>query len=187
MPRTIALLSRGREILKTFQHFLPSGSVVEIGAGHGIDGKMLKDAGYDYLGTDAAAGMVSSARTRFPDVAYEQLNVYELSSLGRKFDGLWANAVLLHIPKARIDEALSAIADVLRIGGVCFISIKDGDGEEFEQRGVSGRQENRIFSYWSRSEFEAVLGSHGFRILDYAYHPKSERSKWHHFYASKTT
>ncbi len=178
-------MSHSLKMLDEFRRLLPKGVVLEIGAGHGVDGRMLKDAGYGYLGTDAAAGMINIARNKYPDLELEALNVYDLQSLGRTFDGVWANAVLLHIPKERMDEALDTVSNVLKAGGVGLISLKDGDKQEFERREVSGRQENRIFTYWRKEEFETILGRHGFMVVGYSYDHKSERSKWHRFFIQK--
>lgn len=130
-----------KSIVAKFKKLLPQGAVLEIGAGGGDDGALLAKAGYDYLGTDASAGMIQVAREAYPDLLFKQCDLYDLADLHRQFDGFWASAVLLHVPKRRIDEALQAISGVTKSGGVGYISLKDGDNEEFEERKKSGRQE----------------------------------------------
>jgi SAM-dependent methyltransferase len=177
--------SEYKDTIAKLNKFLPEGSILEIGAGGGYDAGLLADAGYEYLGTDASIGMVEAARSVNPDMHFEQLNVYDLGKLKLQFDGFWACAVLLHIPKRRIDEALQSIAGVVKPGGVGFISMKDGDVEEFEEREKQGRKEDRLFAYWHRDEFEEVLNHNGFTVVDYQYVPVNERTNWHRFIVRK--
>ena len=172
-------------ILAKLKELLPHGSVLEIGCGSGQDSEMLMQAGYDYLGTDAAQGMVDLASTRHPGTTFQHLNLYNLGRLKKQFDIFWCNAVLLHIPKRRIDEALHAISASVRVGGIGFLSMKDGDKEIFEERTKSGRQENRVFVHWPREDFEKVLERNGFEVVYYEYSPISERSQWHRFIVRK--
>lgn len=172
-------------VIDKFKDLLPAGSIVEIGVGGGSDGALLTAEGYHYLGIDASAGMVKVARTSHPDLKFEQCNVYDLADLKQEFDGFWACAVLVHIPRARIDEALQAIGAVVRLGGVGFISLKAGDTEEFEEREKLGRQERRLFTYWHRGDFEQVLQRNHFETLWYQHKPMDQRTEWHWFIVRK--
>jgi SAM-dependent methyltransferase len=174
-------------IIEQLKALAPQGSMLEIGCGAGQDAELLKAAGYDYLGVDASTGMVQLARSKHPNVNFMHLNLYDLAQLRREFDAFWCNAVLLHIPKSRINEALQAISSVIRLGGIGFVSIKDGDKEEFEERVQSNREEKRLFVHWRKEEFEEVLRRNGFKVVYYEYVPKSERSKWHRFVVCKQT
>ena len=168
-------------VVEELQKVLPGGKILEVGAGGGSDGALLKEAGYAYVGTDASAGMVKAARETNPDLQFEQRSVYDLQGFSGQFDGFWASAVLLHIPKERIDEALQNIAAVVKPGGYGFISMKDGDRTEFEQREKLGRQEDRLFVYWPKEAFEKTLARNGFKVVWYEYQPMSERTNWHLF------
>jgi SAM-dependent methyltransferase len=166
-----------------FKSHLPSGKILEIGCGGGRDAAELIKLGFEYVGTDASAGMVRVARAAVSGGAsFEQLSVYDLSRLGVLFDGFWACAVLLHIPKIRIDEALSAITSVLKPGAVGMVSIKDGDGEDFEVRDKDGTHEERLFVYWKKADFETVLARNGLSVIKYDYRPVSARTNWHIFF-----
>ena len=45
------------------------------------------------------------------------------------FDGIWANASLLHIPRADLPAIMARIARALKPGGVWYMSFKYGDHE----------------------------------------------------------
>lgn len=167
--------------LSDFYSLVADGSsVLEIGCGSGRDAAELVQH-YDYLGTDASRGMVDAACKNVPTGAFQQCSVYDLATLDRKFDSFWAAAVLLHIPKSRINEALIAIKSVVAPRAVGMIAIKDGDREEFEVRTSDGMQEERLFTYWTKDDFSAVLGRNGIDTLSYNYKPISERTNWHIF------
>ena len=170
-----------------FAHFLPTGRVIEVGCGGGRDATQLLKMGYEYLGTDASAGMVCAARGVVPGALFRQISVYDLGKLATTFDGFWACAVLLHIPKTRIDEALQAISSVLQPGAIGMISIKDGNKEEFEVRDKQGAHEERLFAYWRRDDFTQVLERNGFQVVDYTYRPINERTRWHVFIVKKVS
>ena len=168
-----------------FRELLPSGRVLEIGCGGGRDAAELIDQGYEYFGTDASRGMIGVARMNVPSAAFECRNIYNLASLHTQFDGFWACAILLHIPKERINEAFRAISAVLKLGAKGMISIKDGDEEEFEVRDSEGMHEERLFVYWRKEDFTRVLSQNGFSVLEYTYRPVNQRTNWHTFFVEK--
>lgn len=170
-----------------FHELLPNGQVLEIGAGHGRDATDLIELGYDYTGTDISEGLLKLIRQRFPDHPFYQQSVYDLSFPdGPVFDGFWAAAVLLHIPKARMDEALQGIKHVVKTGAIGFISLKDGQGEGVQEDMVGGARMRRFFSYWDKDAFAQVLNQNKYKVVDYIYHPMSETTKWHSFFVEST-
>jgi SAM-dependent methyltransferase len=170
------------EKLKTL---LPAGKVLEIGCGGGRDAAELLLAGYDYTGTDASQGMVSVAQTNVPAGVFKHLSVYDVETLNTKFDGFWACNVLLHIPKQRIGEALTALNHSLKQGAVGMIALKNGDGEDFEVRDIEDRHEERLFVYWRKGEFTDTLAQYGFHVTDYRHIPVDKRTSQHVFFVVK--
>jgi SAM-dependent methyltransferase len=167
--------------LAKFKELLPKGKVLEIGAGTGRDAKDLISLGYEYVGTDISDELLKVARSRMPNQIFIQQSVYDLSA-SDKFDGFWASAMLLHIPKSRINDALQQIKSVLKPNAIGFISIKDGDGEKITNHNFeNGEELERLFTYWSKEEFTKVLRDNDFEVLDYDYKPISEKTNWHLF------
>ncbi|WP_260763649.1 class I SAM-dependent methyltransferase [Candidatus Mycosynbacter amalyticus] len=155
-----------------FQELLPSGTILEIGAGAGRDAKDLIARGYGYYGTEPAAKFVEIARAKNPGARFEQLSVYELEPA--EYDGFWAAAVLLHIPRPRIQEALSTLRAAVRGGAIGFIVIKEGDGEVVEVQG----DYPRLFTLWLDADFRVELSQAGFEVIKYHREVKSERTIW---------
>jgi SAM-dependent methyltransferase len=164
----------------TFHSFLPSGSVIEIGAGVGKDAKALIELGYDYTGIDASIGLIELAEKRNPDAKFLHKYVNELEPSIGTFDGFWASAVLLHIPREEIEESLNAISSVVKSGGIGFITLKGGEGEMIDEK------TGRFFTYFSKEGFTEHLKNTGFSVLKFEYRI-AERENWLVFYVKKNT
>lgn len=167
------------EEMNAFAALLPQGKVLEIGTGGGKDAKELLAKGYEYVGVDVSAGLLKEARKNVPGATFLQQSVYDLDFPESSFDGFWACAVLLHIPKDRIDEALQNIRRVVRRGGIGFISLKRGKGERIEKdEAHTGGTGPRFFAYYSQAEFERILERNGFEVVNSAIRPVDKRTTW---------
>ena len=71
--------------------------VVYLGCGAGRDYPAFEERGIDYLGVDASEGMLTVARERFPEAAFEAQDLCALDLPARSFDGAFANASLQHV------------------------------------------------------------------------------------------
>jgi hypothetical protein len=141
----------------------------------------LVNLGYGYIGTDVSDALLKIARKNLPKQEFICMNLYDLS-FPEKFDGFWASAVLLHIPKRRIKEALQKIKSTQKTGAIGFISIKDGEGEQVISKKLDGRTLKRFFALWNRDNFEEVLNKNGYEVLDYDYRIVSANTHWHMFF-----
>lgn len=168
--------------MQRFHELLPEGNLLEIGAGGGRDAKELVALGYGYTGTDISSGILQEARAFLPSHEFHEKSVYELDSLDTTFDGFWACAVLLHIPKTRIHEALQQVKSVVRARGIGFISIQDGNNEGMQTTDIRGEKFERFFAYWQKGDFEDVLQDNQMNVVDYMCHPMSETKRWHGFF-----
>ena len=135
--------------------------MLDIGAGGpGHVARWLIENGFDYTGIDISSAMLEQVRKNNPgiEIKLEQISVYDLD-FDEPFDGFWCSAVLLHIPKNRIDEALSAIHRNMKHGAAGIISIKEGEHEVMEIDG-------RFHAYWSDKDFSERLNSNGYKVLE---------------------
>jgi ubiquinone/menaquinone biosynthesis C-methylase UbiE len=143
-----------------FMELLPSGHVLEIGPGIGNEGAVFVDAGYHYTGVDPSPGLIAVARRRNPGLLLCEGSVYALAAPDAAFDGFWAAASLLHVPKRRVGWALGELRRVVRPGGVGFIAVKEGDGQ-MVQPGTG-----RFFSYFRAGELREIVRTAGFTIVE---------------------
>jgi SAM-dependent methyltransferase len=145
--------------LTKFHELLPTGHILEVGCGVGRDTPALIAMGYDYTGIDVSTGQLALARAANPGATFLQRSLYELD-FPIKFDGFLCLSVLLHIPKARIGEALGALRGSLKPGAVGLITLKEGTGESTEGDQSAGR----FFAYWGTDEFQSALEHSGFSV-----------------------
>jgi SAM-dependent methyltransferase len=169
------------EELKVFQRYLPAGKILEIGCGGARDAKLLLAAGYDYTGTDVSVGLVKEAQKNLPQATFLQQSLYDLDFSPQSFDGFWAAAVLLHIPKKRLGEALNRLNMVLKPGAVGYISVKQGEGEGFDDQ--VGK---RFFAYYRQAEMTEALGSAGFEVMCASARKIHEKLTWLNFWVKKS-
>lgn len=136
--------------LDDFLSRLPAGAkILELGCGGGQDSLAMLDRGFDVIATDGSPEMAETAeRLLGRPVAvlpFDQLNDVEC------FDGIWANACLLHVPRAKLRAILSRIHRALKPTGIFYASFKAGDGEGCDRFG-------RYFNYpsadWLRQQYE---------------------------------
>lgn len=109
--------------LKWVESYLSSGSrLLDAGANYG---HFLKVAGerYDAVGFDISPAAVRWSVEHF-GVRNQVASIYEIPpTIGRQFDAVVSFDVIEHIPDAR--AALRALANLLRDGGLLFLSTPD--------------------------------------------------------------
>lgn len=149
-----------------FEKLVPSGSsVVELGSGGGRDARRLSQR-YRYLGVDLSRKLISEAQQVSPNLCFRQSDLYRMPFIANLFDSFWCSATLLHLPKVRVDEALTEIHRVIRPGGVGFISLKEGEGELVTKEVIASMPFKRFFAYYKQEEFESVLERNRFSVVD---------------------
>ena len=97
--------------------------------------------------------------------AYE-LDFYNLSSLNRKFDCIYAINTLLHVPKKDLCHVLNEINLVLDNDGLFYMGLYGGQDteDEFVKSEVSDAP--RFFAFHSEDYLKATLTNY-FEILDF--------------------
>lgn len=145
--------------------YIKNGKVLDIGSGSGRDAKDLMQLGYEYVGVDYSDSLLNESRKNNPGILFLKQNVYELHFPQNSFDLFWACAILLHIPKERIDVALQSIHNVVKKGAIGCITLKKGEGEKFIEGDHTGIGYKRFFSFYLEDEFKTILNKNNFEVL----------------------
>lgn len=117
------------EILETFTEYLPLDKyphVLEIGAGAGIDMKVLMDKGYEVTGIGFGYENVRYAREEL-GIELIQMDMHVLNFKDETFDGILSIQTFEHSLSAFI--VASEISRVLKSGGRALIDTPDPDDE----------------------------------------------------------
>ena len=166
----------------TFLSFLPKGSsILDAGCAGGYKAKYMTDRGFKVEGIDFSESMINEAKERFPDLNFEVFDIYNLDKYDKKFDAVFTQAVLLHIPKKRIIEVLEKIKMRLNDGGFIHVALKEIRDkkieEEVRKESDYGYEYERFFSYYTTEELKEYLQKTGFDIISEKI-VNSGRSNW---------
>jgi SAM-dependent methyltransferase len=139
--------------LMAFLAQLPAGaSILELGCGAGGDTAEMLARGFDVRPTDGSPEMADIASKHLGRTV-KTLLFHELDEV-EAYDGVWANACLLHVPRAGLADVLARIWRALKAGGVFYASYKAGDGD--------GRDTlNRYYNYPSQDWLRATYADAG--------------------------
>jgi len=114
--------------------FLPrlprGGAILDAGCGSGRDARRFLELGYRVEAFDASAEMVRLAREH-TGLPVRQLTFAQFDS-PPAFDGVFANACLLHVAPDELPGVLARLAGALKPEGTLFASFKQGQGERFK-------------------------------------------------------
>jgi len=139
--------------------------VLELGAGAGIDAEYFIEQGLDVLATDFSEEMVKSIQSR--GIEAQVLDLYDIQELGRTFNGVYAQNVLLHVPRKDLQNVLSSVHGILNAGGVFFIGVYS-KGIDEEQTFVDEEKMGmpRFFSFLSD---DSLLGEvkNMFKVIEF--------------------
>jgi SAM-dependent methyltransferase len=144
--RTIT--SRQVRLTKFLACLTPGAAILELGCGAGADTKEILARGFDVTPTDGSPEMAEIA-SRHLGRPVRTLLFHDLDSVAA-YDGVWANACLLHVPRDQLAGVLALIHRALKPGGTFYASYKAGEGH--------GRDTlNRYYNYptedWLRATY----------------------------------
>jgi SAM-dependent methyltransferase len=100
------------------------GRVLEIGSGGGRDALLMEELGLRVRRTDITPGFVSLLREQGFDADLLDPLVDDLPVPEGPYDGVWANASLLHVRRVDLPTVLARLARVTRVGGLLRISLR---------------------------------------------------------------
>lgn len=153
----------------TFISFLGKGVVLDVGCGGGTKSQYLIQKGLNVVGIDFSEGLLDIARKNVPGTSFLLLDMREVSTLNQKFDGVFTQASLLHIPKKEIQKTIDGLVSVLKQNGYLYIAVKEAKrgkpDEEIKKENDYGYEYERFFSYFTMEELNNYLASSGLEVV----------------------
>ena len=113
--------------------------------------------GLKVIAVDLSSEMVKKCREKSIE-AYE-LDYYNLSSLNKKFDCIYAINTLLHVPKNDLLHVLNEINSVLDENGLFYMGVYGGEDTENEFVNIEISDAPRFFTFYSEKFLKIVLAS----------------------------
>jgi SAM-dependent methyltransferase len=116
-----------------FLPYIPSGGcILDAGCGSGRDSRYFLDSGYQVEAFDLSESMVQAA-CKYTGLPVRQLSFQDMD-YEDTFDGIWANASLLHVPMDELHLVFERMAVALKEQGVLYCSFKL-QAEDFQREG----------------------------------------------------
>ncbi|WP_443692629.1 class I SAM-dependent methyltransferase [Pseudomonas sp.] len=147
--------------------------ILDFGCGPGRDLKTFSAMGHSAVGLDGAERFADMARAETGCEVLQQ-NFLELDLPAERFDGIFANAVLFHVPRQELPRVLRELHATLKPGGVLFSSNPRGENQE-------GWNGSRYGSYHDLEAWRELLNDVGFTELEHYYRPEGlprEKQPW---------
>lgn len=148
----VAELLRGRRLL-------------ELGSGPGWDAVYLEKSGLSVQRSDIIPAFVEMMRADGHDARILDART---DDLGGPWDGVLANAVLLHLNRTEFAAVVARVVEAVRPGGIFAFTLKEGDGEGWSEVKL---ELPRWFVYWREADVRSVLESAGWTVLSLEHVP----------------
>ena len=128
-------------------------SVLDLGCGPGRDLHYFRSLGHDAVGLDGSKELVAMARLHSGcEVLHQDFLALELPR--SRFDGVFANASLFHVPSQELPRVLLELHAALKPDGVLFCSNPRGNNEE----GLGGERYNCFFDLETWRDYVTAAG-----------------------------
>jgi SAM-dependent methyltransferase len=152
-----------KDMLSKFADNVKDGLILEIGSAHMRDyNYMTNDLGLNVVPSDYVEGFLSMS----PKSIYFDVRSTDISS-DCLFDGIVANAVLLHLNDVEFEKSLKNIAKHLKVDGSFAFSVKTGeDIKYFSDHKVDSQRFFRIYNLETLTK--KIYKSSFFDILEIA-------------------
>jgi len=151
----------------------PPCAILDFGCGPGRDLRHFRSLGHEAVGLDGSAEFVAMARAYAGCEVLHQ-NFLALDLPDSRFDGIFANAALFHVPGRELPRVLRQLHAALRPRGVLFSSNPRGNDDE----GLHG---DRYGCYWNLETWRRFVTAAGFVELTHYYRPPGlprEQQPW---------
>jgi len=142
------------------------GKILDVGCGPGRDLIAFKRQGHTVIGVDATPAFVEMAQQVSGCEVWQQ-SFLSLDLPPETFDGIFANASLIHVPRADMVRVLKDLLRALVASGAMVMSMCRGDGEGYSARPTG----YRYVVAWEYETLAPCVEQAGFEILHHYYRP----------------
>jgi SAM-dependent methyltransferase len=148
-------------------------TILDFGCGPGRDLKRFSELGHVAIGLEGSARLAEMARAQSGCEVWQQ-DFLKLDLPANRFDGIFANAALFHVPGQELPRVLRDLHATLKPCGVLFSSNPHGNNED-------GWQGRRYAAYHDLETWRRYVTAAGFVELTHYYRPMGlprEQQPW---------
>ena len=171
--------TRNHDVSQNYEAFLeaiegnPPFDILDLGCGPGRDLQYFNSMGHAVIGLDGSEALVSMARLNSGCEVLQQ-NFLAINLPECRFDGVFANASLFHVPSQELPRILREISTTLKSRGVLFCSNPRRNNEE----GMGG---SRYSCFFDRDTWRDYVIDAGFIEVRHYFRPTGlprDRQPW---------
>jgi SAM-dependent methyltransferase len=141
----------------------PPQRILDLGCGPGRDLIAFRELGHEPVGLDACPAFVEMARAASACEVWRQ-DMLALDLPPARFDGIFANAVLFHVPTLALPRTLARLHATLRPGGSLLCSNPRGQNEE-------GFADDRYVCFHDLPSWRRIVEAAGFELIRHYFRP----------------
>lgn len=157
--------------------------LLDLGCGGGKDAGDLDARGYRVVGLDRTSALLLAGRRRYPFLPLIRADLRHLPCRAESFDGLWAAASLMHLPKTETRRILADLCKLVRPGGLFAATVTHGMASRLV---TDGWVPGRYFARWKKDELARAVRRAGWTILELKVATNRERKgRWLNLLAQK--
>ena len=156
-------LRRPPLLTEWLRHLPVDARLLDLGCGGGQDADNLRQRGYRVVGLDRTSALLAAGRRRDPSLPLVLADFRQFPFQAKSFDGLWAAASLMHLPKPVARLVLIDLYRLVRPGGFLAATVTYGMKSGIVTEGwVPGR----YFARWKKDELARAVRRAGWEICE---------------------
>lgn len=140
-----------------------NGRILDIGCcSTAQQARFFHDNGYRVTSIDLSRNCIETAKQRFPQIDFLQLDMTEMTFEENSFDGINAFYSIIHIPDEKLHKLFADFSKLLKVDGKIAISVHAGDFYGYYT-------ENQIpvfYRTYTQEELKHYLDKSGFEIIE---------------------
>lgn len=135
---------------KFLKYLRPNCRILDLGCGSGRDSLFFKSLGFDVTAVDGSPEMCKQAGSLIGENV--RCLLFEDLDYQNRFQGIWACASLLHVPKDDMQKILKKVSVALVMHGTLYISYKYGETQR--------EKDGRLFSDYTEKNLDELFNSY---------------------------
>ena len=170
-------------LVKWLQCLPADARLLDLGCGGGQDAGDLGQRGYRVVGLDRTNALLSAGRRRYCALPLVRADLRDIPFQAMSFDGLWAAASLMHLPKPDARRVLTDLCKLVRPGGLFAATMTQGVKSRLV---TDGWLPGRYVARWKKDELACAVRRAGWKILELKVITNQERKgRWLNLLAQK--
>jgi ubiquinone/menaquinone biosynthesis C-methylase UbiE len=156
-----------KEVKRTIDFFiknLKGKKILDVGCGPGRDSKYFTEKKLTVTGIDLTNKFLKIAANKSRMAQFIKMDMRKLTFKRASFDGIWASASFLHLPKKDAKKTIVGFKKVLKPNGIIYLDVEKGSEEKIIRK-VEYKQKERLISFYKKDEILALIKRTGLTVF----------------------